>query len=164
MTACAACYVVVSPDCPHCQRMYREAVHYVKALERVGVVFVNVEDLDDSLAMQLVDYDAPEPGAVLMARMVTPQFICTVRDENGVERVVYRKPIHDLSTLYNFIVNTARHLWRQYRNCFEPKRGRPRKKKEEKEAATPEAAEAVAPEAKEEKPRRGRRRKKTGES
>ncbi|MGC9130682.1 MAG: hypothetical protein ACP5H5_03745 [Pyrobaculum sp.] len=160
MTACAACYVVVSPDCPHCQRMYREAVHYVKALERVGVVFVNVEDLDDSLAMQLVDYDAPEPGAVLMARMVTPQFVCIIRDEGGVERVVYRKPIHDLSTLYNFLVNTARHLWRLYKNCYEPKRGRkPKQKKEEKPAA--EAALGATPV--EEKPKRGRRKKKSGE-
>ena len=163
MTACAACYVVVSPDCPHCQRMYREAVHYVKALERIGVVFVNLEDIDDSLALQIVDYAPPEPGAVLMARLVTPQFVCTVRDESGAERVVYRRQIHDLAELYNFLVNTSRHLWRQYRNCYEPKRGRkPKQKKEEKEAATPEAAPAAA--GAEEKPRRGRKRRKTGES
>ena len=157
MTACAACYVVVSPDCPHCQRMYSEAIHYVKALERIGVVFVNIEDLDDSLALQLVDYAQPEPGAVLMAKMITPQFICTIRDEGG-ERVVYRRQIHDLSELYNFLVNTARHLWRQHRNCHEPKRGRPKKKKEEKASAEAAPEEAVSETAK-----RKRKKKAGGE-
>jgi hypothetical protein len=142
--------------------MYKEHVHYVKALERVGVVFTNIEDLDDSLTLQIIDYVQPEPGAVLMAKMITPQFVCVVRDEGGAERVVYRRQVHDLAELYNFLVNTARHLWRMYRNCYEPKRGRPKKKKEEeKEAATPEAAPAAT--GAEEKPRRGRRRKKTGE-
>jgi hypothetical protein len=143
--------------------MYKESVHYVKALERIGVVFVNVEDLDDSLALQLVDYDAPEPGAVLMARMVTPQFICTIRDEGG-ERVVYRKPIHDLSTLYNFFVNTARHLWRIYANCHAPKRGRkPKQKREEGEGAAEGVAPEATPMAEEKSKKSKRRRKKSGE-
>jgi hypothetical protein len=135
--------------------MYKESVHYIKALERIGVVFVNIEDLDDSLALQIVDYAQPEPGAVLMARMITPQFVCTVKDESG-ERVVYRRQIHSLSELYNFLVNTARHLWRQYRNCYEPKRGR--KPKPKKEAAAEAAPEAAASEATKRK-----RKKKSGE-
>jgi len=132
---CVGCYVVVSPQCPHCRKMLQEYPHYIRSLEQKGILLINLEDLPEDIAMQVVELRYDE---YLQVVAPTPLFICVqqVRKET-VEggRVVERKVVEDLKVMYRFLINTAEMHFRMWKNCNEKRGGRRKKEEEPVEAA-----------------------------
>ena len=134
---CTACFLVVSRECPHCQRLMREQPLFITSLRRRGVYVMTPEAFPYKKALYEYIFDG-----VLKLAVRTPQLICVEVGPQGVRPVLRRaidvarfeleRPF--LEAELDFVLSTAQ------KKCFE-KRGRPRKEKgKEKEAA--EAPEA----------------------
>jgi hypothetical protein len=145
--ACTACFLVVSRECPHCQRLMREQPLFIASLRRRGVHVLTPEGFPYKMALYEYIFD----GTLKLA-VRTPQLLCLELSPQGV-RPVLRRTIdtsrfelerHFLEAELDFVLSTAQ------KRCFE-KRGRPRK-----EPRREEAAEA------QEKGARGRRGRKGG--
>jgi hypothetical protein len=115
--------------------MLQEHPHYIRSLEQKGILLINLEDLPEDVAMQIIELRYDE---YLQVVAPTPLFICVqqVRRET-VEggRVVERKVVEDLKIMYRFLINTAEMHFRMYKNCNEKRGGRKKKEEEPVEAA-----------------------------
>lgn len=154
--ACTACFLVVSRECPHCQRLMREQPLFIASLRRRGVYVMTPEAFPYRKALYEYIFDG-----VLKLAVRTPQLICLELSPQGV-RPILRRAIdvsrfelerHFLEAELDFVLTTAP------KRCFE-KRGRPRKEEREKKEGAGEAAQP-APQAQEKggRRRRGRGRK-----
>jgi hypothetical protein len=145
-TACTACFLVVSRECPHCQRLVREQPLFIASLRRRGVYVMTPEAFPYRKALYEYIFDG-----VLRLAVRTPQLLCLELSPQGV-RPILRRAIdmgrfelerHFLEAELDFVLTTAQ------KRCFE-KRGRPRKEEKEKREGAGEAAEPA--------PQGGRRR------
>ena len=136
--ACTACFLVVSRECPHCQRLMREHPLFITALRRRGVYVMTPEAFPFKRALYEYIFD----GGVLKLAVRTPQLICLEVAEGGT-RPILRRAIDvsrfDLERPFleaelDFVLSTAP------KKCFE-KRGRPKKEEKEKREGAGEAAE-----------------------
>ncbi|MFP3193027.1 MAG: hypothetical protein RXR02_07940 [Thermoproteus sp.] len=135
--ACTACFLVVSRDCPHCQRLMREQPLFVASLRRRGVYVMTPEAFPYKTALYEYIFD----GALKLA-VRTPQLLCLELSPQGVRPVLRRaidvsrfeleRPF--LEAELDFVLSTAQ------KRCFE-RRGRPKKEEKEKKEGAGEAAE-----------------------
>jgi hypothetical protein len=135
--ACTACFLVVSRECPHCQRLMREQPLFVASLRRRGVYVMTPEAFPYKRALYEYIFDG-----VLKLAVRTPQLLCLELSPQGV-RPILRRAIdmerfemerHFLEAELDFVLSTAP------KRCFE-KRGRPKKEEKEKKEGAGEAAE-----------------------
>jgi|GEM_PF-2889586 hypothetical protein len=144
-SACTACFLVVSRECPHCQRLMREQPLFIASLRRRGVYVMTVEAFPYKRALYEYIFDG-----VLRLAVRTPQLLCLELSPQGI-RPILRRAIdvsrfelerHFLEAELDFVLSTQK-------RCFE-KRGRPKKEEKEKKEGAGEAAGA--------EPQGGRRR------